>query len=314
MSRSILKKCGGRSRTLTGNGGFSAGVLLICALLTGALIVLPAESVLAEPTYYEGTTRASVEDHADILSDSEESALLEQAGSLSADTGFEIRVVTTDDAYGMQTYEFAENYFEALSEDYEGACYVLDLDNREYYVATYGDMRYILTDDRIDTLVWNAGDEARSGDWAGTLSSMLSDTAYFCGQGVQSGTALYDEETGEYTAYELPKSISPMEALLSAIFGGLGFLTVFSSTKARYKMKGPQPDDYSAKDNVSLELRRKQDTLVNRHVSQRRIPRNNGGGHGGHGGHGEHGGGFSHVSSVHHTSGGHSAGGGGGHF
>ena len=293
MSKSILNKCG--------------------VLLTGTLLLLPAGCAFAAPTYYEGTSRASVEDHAGILSDSEEASLLQQAGSLSADTGFEIRVVTTDDAYGMQTYEFAEQYFEALSEDYEGACYVLDLDNREYYVATYGEMRYILNDDRIDTLVWNAGDEARSGDWAGTLSSMLYDTASFCAAGVESGTALYDVETGELTAYEVPKSISPMEALFSAIFGGLGFLTVFSSTKARYKMKGPQPDDYSAKDNVSLELRRKQDMLVDRHVSQRRIPRNNGGGHGGHGGHGG-GGGFSHISTVHHTSGGHSAGGGGGHF
>ena len=110
----------------------------------------------------------------------------------------------------------------ALAEDFAGGCYLLDLDNREYYVATYGDLRYILTDDRIDTLVSNAGSYARNGDWEGTLSSMMSDTKTYINDGVQEGTALYDVETGTYTFYEPPKSMTSIKQYYFVVTDALG--------------------------------------------------------------------------------------------
>ena len=277
--------------------------VLACTVLAAALYSFPS---CADISYSEDST-ASVEDIADVLTEEEEEALLEQATELAQMTGMEFRVVTTDDADGKSASSYAEDYFEDLAQDYAGGCYLLDLDNREYYVATYGDLRYILTDDRIDTLVSNAGSYARSSDWEGTLSSMMSDTKTYIQDGVQEGTALYDVETGEYTFYEPPKAISPFEALMSGGIGILGFLSMFLTTKRRYQMKVPERNDYRASENVHLNLRVKQDHLINRHVSRRLIPRDND--H-----HGSGGGGASHISSVHTTSGGHSAGGGGGKF
>jgi len=275
---------------------------LACTLLAAALYSFPSCAAIR----YSTDNTASVEDMAGVLTDTEEEALLEQATELAEMTGMEFRVVTTDDAEGKSAGSYAEDYFEALAEDFAGGCYLLDLDNREYYVATYGDLRYILTDNRIDTLVSNAGSYARNGDWEGTLSSMMSDTKTYINDGVQEGTALYDVETGTYTFYEPPKSISLFEALMSAGVGLLGFLSMFMTTKRRYQMKVPEKNDYKVQDNVHLNLRVKQDNLINRHVSRRLIPRDND--------HHGSGGGPSHISSVHTTSGGHSAGGGGGKF
>ena len=72
-------------------------------------------------------------------------------------------------------------------------------------MATYGDLRYYLTDDRIDTHGQPCGELCESSDWEGTLSSMLSDTKSYIKDGVQDGTATYDEQTGTYTYYEPPK-------------------------------------------------------------------------------------------------------------
>jgi len=262
----------------------------------------------AAPTYSSDTDKASIEDMGGLLSLTEEMELLEKAEALAQETGMEFRIVTTDDADGRSTSEYAEDYFESLSESFEGGCYLLDMDNRMYYVATYGDLQYYLTDDRIDSMINHAGGFARGGDWEGTLASMLDDTSSYIRAGIQDHTVVYDEDTGTYTYYEPPKGITPLEGAMSGGVGLLGFLAVFFSTRRRYEMKVPEKNDYSAKDNVHLSLRANQDRLVDRHVRRRIIPRDNGGGHGG----GGHGGG--HVSTVHHTSGGHSAGGGGGHF
>lgn len=281
--------------------------IAVAALLCLICAFLSAKSVQAAPTYYDSSDRASIEDKADVLTDSEENELLSQAGSLSDETDFEIRVVTIDDAQGKETGEYAEDYFESLSTTFEGGCYILDLDNREYYVATYGDLQYYLTDDRIDSLLDDAYDYASSGDWEGLLASMLSDTKDFYEDGIEDGTAIYDEDTDTYTVYQAPKRITAAEGAASAVIGIIAFLILFVSTRMRYGMKIPETNDYSAKDNVRLRLDKNQDILIDRHVSSRRIPRDPpGGGHGGGGG--------GHISSVHHTSGGHSAGGGGRHF
>ena len=145
----------------SGNPISGAGRLLVCFLRITLLYSFPAP---AAPTYSSDTDLASIEDKGGLLNDYEERSLLEQAAELAKKTGMEFRVVTTDDADGKSTSEYAEDYFESLSESFKGGCYLLDLDNRMYYVATYGDLQYYLTDERIDRMVDNAGSYARSGE------------------------------------------------------------------------------------------------------------------------------------------------------
>ena len=281
--------------------------IAVCKVLAGivlaaALYTFPAG---ADVLYSENSALVSVEDRANLLSDSDEHKLLQLAENLADTTGMEFRVLTIDDAEGKTTASYAEDYFESMSKLFAGGCYILDMENREYYVATYGDLQYYLTDDRIDRMVDRAGDDARSGDWAGTLSSMMSDTISYIDEGIQDGTVIYNQDTGTYTYYEPPKSISPFEALMSGSVGLLGFCAMFFSNKRRYQMKDKDPNDYVESDNVHLKLRARNDRLIDKHVSRRLIPQDNdhkGGGGGGH------------TSTVHMSSGGHSAGGGGGHF
>ena len=282
--------------------------IAVCKVLAGivlaaALYTFPAG---ADVLYSENSALVSVEDRANLLSDSDEHKLLQLAEKLADTTGMEFRVLTIDDAEGKSTASYAEDYFESMADSVAGGSYILDLDNREFYVATYGDLRYYLTDDRIDTMVSHAGNYAKSSDWEGTLSSMLSDTKSYIKQGVQDGTATYDEQTGTYTYYEPPKTVTLTELLMSGVIGLLGFFSMFLTNKRRYQMKVPETNDYQMKDNIHLNLKVRNDRLINKHVHRRLIPKDNDSGKGGGGG--------IHISSVHTTSGGHSAGGGGGKF
>ena len=175
--------------------------LFVGLTVISAGIAMLSISAFGEVTYSGITNRASIEDKADILSDEEESELLTTAEELSEETGFEIRLVTTDDAEGMESSSYAEAYFESLTETYEGGCYLLDLDNREYYIATYGDLIPYITDARLEELITNAGKMAKAGNWKESFSSMLGDTRKYYHEGILPGTVIYDEETGEYTTY-----------------------------------------------------------------------------------------------------------------
>ena len=129
-----------------------------------------------ELIYASGSRLASVEDRAQLLTEEEEAELLQQAAELSQQTGYEIRLVTTNQTEGKTTQQFAEAYFESLTdagpETASGASYVIDMDNRQIYIATYGGLQYYLTDARVDTLLDHAYEYVSEGEYDQTFESM----------------------------------------------------------------------------------------------------------------------------------------------
>ena len=298
-----------RSGHRVGFAGISVSIiLLLMSVMIFQNLLLPL-SVKAEPVYSDQTDKASIEDQAGLLTEDEKSELLSLAADISGETGFELRLVTTDDAGGVTTQEYAENYFESLTSDgpdtASGASYVIDMDNREFYTATYGKLQYYLTDDRLNTLLDDAAEYISEGDYAGTFRSMLKDTEHFYKKGIADGTKIYNKDTGETTVYHKPKTVTPLKILISLLAGIGCFAVFFASVRASYGMKFESGDGFSARDNVHLNLTGRVDRLVNHFVTSRRIPKNNGGSGG------SSGGGF---TTTHTTSGGYSAGGGGRKF
>ena len=260
----------------------------------------------ASVVYSGDTDKVSIEDGADILSDEEEENLLGQAEEVFSETGFEIRLVTVDDTGGRTTQTFAENYFENMTDDgpaeAAGEVCVIDMDNREYYLATSGEVRYYINDDRLDTLLDNAGEYISDGDYAGTLSSMLDDTLACYHKGIADGTRIYNEDTGESEVYHRPRSITKGKIAGALAAAAAAFLAVFAGVKGSYSMRFEKGDGFQTRENVRLDLTRKTDLLVNHIVTSRRLPRDND----------SHSGGP--TSTTHTTSGGYSAGGGGRSF
>lgn len=246
-------------------------------------------------------------DLAALLSEDEGKDLKQRAEDLADDTGYDIMLVTADDSEGREASEYAEDFFMDHKTTLDGVVYLIDMDNREIYVATSGDARFLLDDDRIDQILDDAYEgvsEARYGD---AFSAMLDDTEQFVAEGIREGAFLYDEDTGKIQRYREPKRITPGK-ILAALVGGLAAAGLFFGvTVARYKRKLGKYS-YEFRDHSELELRRSEDRFVNRIVTHRHIPKNPpSGGPGG-------GGGIGSGSSVHTGSGGNSFGGGGRSF
>lgn len=280
--------------------------LTVTAVLTVFfLLVLGASpSIWASPSYSESTSRASIEDGGDLLTDAQERDLLTQAEDLAERTDFELRIVTTDDARGRTSRDYAEHYFESLTEDgpdtAAGVCYLIDMDNRQFYMATYGQARYYLTDKRIDRILDQAYEEIEEQNYAGVFSAMLDGTEGAYDRGIQDGTRIYNEDTGAYTVYHKPHTMDYWKLAVSALAGLGAFLAVLLTVKGTYAMSFSSSDGYDARENVSLSLTGKEDRLVRHFVTSRKLPDMN-----------VHGGGGGGVSTTHTTGGGYSAGGGG---
>lgn len=296
---------------------FRLGTIFFLQLAAAVLVISGVHSANAfgaepeektELIYASGSRLASVEDRAQLLTEEEETELLKQAAELSQKTGYELRLVTTDQTEGKTTQQFAEAYFESLTDDgpetASGASYVIDMDNRQIYIATYGGLQYYLTDARVDTLLDHAYEYVSEGEYDKTFKSMLKDTGRYYNKGIQDGTRIINRDTGEVTVYHKPKTVTPVKILISLLAGAAGFLAFFASVKGAYSMKGVSGDGFSERDQVGLTLKRRDDRLVNQFITSRRIPRNDSGG-------GSSGGG---TTSTHTTSGGYSAGGGGRSF
>ena len=247
-----------------------------------------------------------VEDGADLLTSEEELQLRAKALELAENTGYDFFVLTVEDARGREAQEVAEDYYMDYETTLDGVVYLIDMDNREIYIATSGVMRYYLDDERWNEALDRAFEYVANKQYYQAFSAMLSDTGRYLEAGIQSGTYTVDEDTGEIVYYQEPPQLTLWEALfaltVALIVGG----AFFGIVVGKYKMKiGGYT--YSYQDNSRLKLRSRRDELIGHVVTHRHIPKPDPPS-----GHGFSGGG--HSSTVHTGSGGNSFGGGGRKF
>ena len=226
-----------------------------------------------------GTGQVILEDRADLLSDQEEAGLLEQAQQMAEDSGFAFMLITTDDAEGKDAMTYAEDYYMAHETTLDGAVYLIDMDNREIYLATSGEMRFYLNDDRWNAILDDMYDCVTEEDYEGAFTVALSDTAEYLSDGVEAGTYTVDENTGEreyYQGYVEPKAVTAGEAvlalLISIVCGGAVLGIVLGKYRLHFK---PAAYDYRDKDNYSLKLKKERDVFLHETVVTRQIHHDN---------------------------------------
>ena len=81
-------------------------------------------------------------DDADLLSESEETALTEKLDTASMELGFDLVVVTTFDTDGLSSRDYADDYFDyngyGFGTNHDGALLLIDMQNRVVWLSTSG--------------------------------------------------------------------------------------------------------------------------------------------------------------------------------
>lgn len=245
----------------------------------------------------------NVYDDAELLSESERSALDVRISEVSEKTGWNIFAITTNDAGGKSAMAYADDFFDEHSPDQEdGVALLIDMDNREIWLSTCGIAIRYLTDTRIDNILDDAYNDVSNGKYGACLNTMLDGVERYYDAGIPSGQYNYDTQTGAISVY---RSIEPHELIIAIVLAIGSGVAVNLIVRAKYRMKF-EAYNYAYRENSDVRIRVREDRFINQTTTHRRIQRESSGGGGGHHSSGR--------SSTHRSSSGRSHGGGGRRF
>lgn len=248
-------------------------VILILALLIPAGGAYAAQQTVGNA--------GGIFDGADLLTDSEEQALLQKLTKYSEKYEADIAIVTTADAGGQTAQAYADAYAEKLgqsmtADEYPGILFLIDMDNREIYIATQGKAIGWYDEKRIDKILDNCYDHIIDGEYKATCDAFLKGVRDYMGR-----------EAGRSARMDI---FGVLIRLVIAL--AVGAAATFAMVHRRGGSVTTSAATYFNAAQSHLDGR--EDRFINRTVTRRHIPKpqNNGGGHGG-----GSSGGSSHMSS-----------------
>lgn len=210
-------------------------------------------------------------DEANLFTESEIENLHKEANSISDEYNMDIVIVTTDDAQGKSSRDFADDYFDyngfGRGTDYDGILFLIDMDNREAYISTSGiGIRY-LTDKRIESILDMIYDEGLvKGDFYTASTEFLRGTKIYLDAGIPEGQ--YNEPEN----IRKPNRITVLDIIISLIGGTAVGGIFYGNTRSRYKMPR-RGNPYSYRTNSFVNLTTNSDRLINSFVTTRYIPK-----------------------------------------
>lgn len=220
----------------------------------------------------------NVFDAAGLLTDAESASLNGNTAEIKVKTGWNIFLLTTEDAEGKTPMEYADDFFDENSpQQQDGAVLLIDMDNREICISTCGTAIRYLTDERLDDILDEAYGYVRNGNYAECFKTMLNGMERYYDAGIPSGQYNYDVQTGNVSVHRSLTFGEILIAISAAIAAGA---IVFFMIVGNYRLKfGAYCYDF--RKNGKVNLTNKQDLFINEIVTHRHIPKQNSGGGGG---------------------------------
>lgn len=253
----------------------AAALLLVCLLL------------FFSPTdvFAEASEEERVFDLVGLFTQEEKKGLEQEIRGMIREMKMDVSILTTDQAAGKTAKGVAEDFYIekelGQGKDYSGVLFLIDMDNRELYIAPVGEMNRYLTDERQDRILDQAYEYITSQDYEGCSRSFLSGVKQYYTMGVPEGQYNYDEETGKVSIYK-KRSLKWYEVLtaLAVALGAAGFGCKAVAGQYSMKRQKKEADNSLMAYRAGCQFRytAKTDRLLNTSVSHVIIPRNQGGG------------------------------------
>ena len=245
-----------------------------------------------------------VYDDAGILSEDEIDEITKVADEVEDKTGWDLIILTVNDASVTSDRDYAEEQFNECTESDDGIAYLLNMDSRSFYIATAGEAYEYVGDSQIDEMLDDVVTYAGEGDYAQAMIAMIEDTESYYTSNTAKDMTIYDEDQGiYYSSSTNHRFLSYGEMAIAAVLGVAACLIFCLVITGKYRLKFGRYH-YNAREHAQINLRRNEDHFVRQFITRRKIPKDppkNGGGGGG-------------TSTIHQGSGGRSFGGGGRSF
>lgn len=240
-------------------------LLSLCCLV----FVMTGSGVVQVCAAQSGSGRYVV-DLADILTEGEEQEIEDRVKEMSEKWNQDFVVVTTDDAQGKESQEYADDYYDYNGYQENGVLYLVDLDNSNVWISTSGTMIRFLTDRRIQLVIDSGYEDLKSQNYADGFLEMLDQTDKYMEDGIPDNQYTYNVETGEISRHYSLSVGEIVAALVAALACGGVFFCIIN---AKYKMKIGNYS-YPFREKGRIDYTRREDIFVNQTVTRRHIPKN----------------------------------------
>lgn len=251
---------------------FCMGIWFLGTVLFSAADCKAQEQAASEQASKEQNAEdlVTIQDSAALLMEEEIDWLKDTAEKLAEKSGWNIVIATNDRDLEKTARETCEDNFNTYTHSDDGISCLIDMANREIYLATAGEAIYYLNDNKIDAILDDAFEAVSEQDYAQCFYLMLlgADQAYE--SGIPDNAKVYDADTGKT---EIRRELKPFEILWSAICAmAVGGIVIFIIL-GRYRLKwGAYQYDFHK--FGFIHLNRREDRLVNKVVTHRKIPKN----------------------------------------
>lgn len=247
---------------------------------------------LSVPVYGWSDTPLLV-DGANLLTNSEEDALLQTLQSISQNQQMDIVVVTVESLNGMTARNYADDFYDYNGYEEDGILLLVSMEYRDWYISTTGYGIYAVTDAGIEYMANRFLEDLGNGYYYDAFMTY----ANLCDQFIDQA-----KNENPYDVGNMPKGKFPFgfNLLISLGIGLVTALIITGIMAAQLKKVSPQRSAKNYVKQGSLKVTRSQDLFINRHVHRQEKPKQTSSGGGG--------------SSTHSSSSGRSHGGGGGKF
>lgn len=230
-----------------------AWLFIVLLAAGGQQVCFAAEENIPQQTVY---------DDAALLTPEEIETLEGELDAAGEKTGWNILMLTTDDTNGKTTQEYAEDFFGAIAENGDGVALVINMQDREIYVAAGGIAIQYLTDARIEDILNDGYEPISDGEYEQCLSVMLKDVMEYYDEGIPSNQHEYEEKETDIT----PAEYVIRSVILALIPGGIVFLVLVLYCKLRNRKY-----KYDAHESGTVNIKKRRDVLVNTVVTHRHI-------------------------------------------
>lgn len=148
-------------------------------------------------------------DFAELLTEEEEKELYEKVSMYINESSFDFAIVTINENpksyYNGQnkTAVYADDFYDYNDFKDDGVLFLIDMENREYYISTSGEAILMYDDERIDDILDNAEFSMKSGDYAEACRIVIESLSDYSEEGIPDSNANCEiTSTGDYKCYK----------------------------------------------------------------------------------------------------------------
>lgn len=215
-------------------------------------------------------------DFAELLTEEEEKQLYDKVKEFIANTNLDLAIVTINSNVKDSTQEYADDFYDYNNFSIDGLAFVIDMQNRIFYISTAGKAMLYYDDYRIEYILSALDQEMYNHEYFNACNTLISQLTEYYDSGFSDNADKY-VIVGTQIYRKTPYLLLSIIAVVSATIGTL----ILALRNKKVKLASNSNDYF---DNKAFEITKDTKELISSNTSRVYIPPTDSGGGGSSGG------------------------------